>query len=176
MDEVMKVVKPHGTAIPIAGLSLSPKVRQQLEGVVDTIRTIDPFGGAMKMLLSGSPADSAATAQAVAHDVGRELYRIDLKAVVSKYIGETEKNVDSIFESADPDRAILFFDQADSLFGKRSEVKDSHDRYASAEVSYLLQRLNLFPGAAIFAARPPLNPPPEGLFRYVVTLPAKPKK
>jgi len=174
--DVMKVVKPTGPAIPIAGLSLSPKLRQQLEGVVDTIREIDPFGGAMKILLSGSSEDAAATAQAVAHDAGRELYRIDLSAVVSKYIGETEKKLDAIFESADPDRAILFFDEADSLFGKRSEVKDSHDRYTNAEASYLLQRLNIFPGAAIFATQAPLDPPPKGLFRYVVTLPPKPRK
>jgi SpoVK/Ycf46/Vps4 family AAA+-type ATPase len=78
------------------------------------------------------------------------LYRIDLASVVSKYIGETEKNLDRIFDAADAN-AILFFDEADALFGKRSEVRDSHDRYANLEISYLLQRLEAYAGTAILA-------------------------
>ena len=78
-----------------------------------------------------------------------DLYRIDLSTVVSKYIGETEKNLRRIFDAAESGGAILLFDEADALFGKRSEVKDSHDRYANIEVSYLLQRMEAYRGLAI---------------------------
>ena len=78
-----------------------------------------------------------------------DLYRIDLSAVVSKYIGETEKNLRRVFDAAEDSGAILLFDEADALFGKRSEVKDSHDRYANIEVSYLLQRMEAYRGLAI---------------------------
>lgn len=90
-------------------------------------------------------------AEVIARELGLSLYRIDLSAVVSKYIGETEKNLRKLFDAADDGGAILFFDEADALFGKRSEVKDSHDRYANIEVNYLLQRLESFRGLAILA-------------------------
>ena len=77
---------------------------------------------------------------------GSNLYRIDLSAVVSKYIGETEKNLRRLFDAAEDGGAILFFDEADALFGKRSEVKDSHDRYANIEINYLLQRMEALRG------------------------------
>jgi hypothetical protein len=84
--------------------------------------------------------------------LGLDVYRIDLSAIVSKYIGETEKNLEKIFEMAQAANAVLFFDEADALFGKRSQVKDAHDRYANVEVSYLLQRVESFPGLAILAS------------------------
>ena len=90
-------------------------------------------------------------AEALAKELGLSLYRIDLSAVVSKYIGETEKNLRKLFDAAEDGGAILFFDEADALFGKRSEVKDSHDRYANIEVNYLLQRMESFRGLAILA-------------------------
>ena len=80
-----------------------------------------------------------------------DLYRIDLSAVVSKYIGETEKNLRRVFDAAEDGGVILLFDEADALFGKRSEVRDSHDRYANIEVNYLLQRMEAFGGLAILA-------------------------
>ena len=80
-----------------------------------------------------------------------DLYRIDLSPVVSKYIGETEKNLRRLFDAAEDGGAILFFDEADALFGKRSEVKDSHDRYANIEINYLLQRMEAYRGLAILA-------------------------
>jgi len=83
---------------------------------------------------------------------GREVYRVDLSLVVSKYIGETEKNLARVFDKAQQRRWILFFDEADALFGKRSETKDSHDRYANQEVAYLLQRIEDFDGIAILAS------------------------
>ena len=78
-----------------------------------------------------------------------DLYRIDLASVVSKYIGETEKNLSRLFDAAEHSGAVLLFDEADALFGKRSEVKDSHDRYANIEVAYLLQRIESYRGLAI---------------------------
>jgi hypothetical protein len=88
-------------------------------------------------------------AEVLAADLDLDLYRIDLSAAVSKYIGETEKNLRRIFDAAEASGAILLFDEADSLFGKRSEVKDSHDRYANLEISYLLQRMEAYRGLAI---------------------------
>jgi len=88
-------------------------------------------------------------AEVLARDLGLDLYRIDLSAVVSKYIGETEKNLKRVFDAAETCGAVLLFDEADALFGKRSEVKDSHDRYANIELAYLLQRMEAYRGLAI---------------------------
>jgi SpoVK/Ycf46/Vps4 family AAA+-type ATPase len=87
----------------------------------------------------------------IANELRLHLYRIDLSSVVSKYIGETEKNLRRLFDAAEQGGALLFFDEADALFGKRSEVKDSHDRYANIEINYLLQRMESFSGLAILA-------------------------
>jgi hypothetical protein len=88
-------------------------------------------------------------AEVLANELRLDLYHIDLSQVVSKYIGETEKNLSRVFDAAEDSGAILFFDEADALFGKRSEVRDSHDRYANIEVSYLLQRMETYRGLAI---------------------------
>jgi SpoVK/Ycf46/Vps4 family AAA+-type ATPase len=90
-------------------------------------------------------------ADIVANDLGLELYKVDLSTLVSKYIGETEKNLDRIFVAAQEANAILFFDEADAIFGKRSEVKDAHDRYANIEVGYLLQKIEEYDGVVILA-------------------------
>ena len=88
-------------------------------------------------------------AECLARELQLDLYRIDLSAVISKYIGETEKNLRRVFDAADAGGAVLLFDEADALFGKRSEVKDSHDRHANIEVSYLLTRMETYRGLAI---------------------------
>jgi hypothetical protein len=90
-------------------------------------------------------------AEVLAQELRLDLYRIDLASVVSKYIGETEKNLRRVFDAAEDGGAILFFDEADALFGKRSDVKDSHDRYANIEVSYLLQRMEAYRGLSVLA-------------------------
>lgn len=90
-------------------------------------------------------------AQILAQELNLDLYKIDLSSVVSKYIGETEKNLNRIFYEAESSNAILFFDEADALFGKRSEVKDAHDRYANIEVAYLLQKMEEYEGICILA-------------------------
>lgn len=101
-------------------------------------------------LFSGeSGTGKTLAAEVLAGDLGLDLYRIDLSSVVSKYIGETEKNMRRVFDAAEDSGAILLFDEADALFGKRSEVKDSHDRYANIEISYLLQRMEAYRGLAI---------------------------
>jgi hypothetical protein len=106
----------------------------------------------IKVLFAGeSGTGKTMGAQVLACELGLDLFRVDLATVVSKYIGETEKNLEKIFAAADGSNAILFFDEADALFGKRSEVSDSHDRYANIEVAYLLQRMEAYPGAVILA-------------------------
>ncbi len=106
----------------------------------------------MKVLFAGeSGTGKTMGAEVLAAELGLELFRVDLATIVSKYIGETEKNLDRIFEAAQGSNAILFFDEADALFGKRSEVSDSHDRYANIEVAYLLQKMEQYPGAVILA-------------------------
>ena len=107
-------------------------------------------GLGMGALFAGeSGTGKTLAAEVLARELHLELYRIDLAAVVSKYIGETEKNLRRVFDTAEDSGAILLFDEADALFGKRSEVKDSHDRYANIEVSYLLQRMEAYGGLAI---------------------------
>jgi ATPase family associated with various cellular activities (AAA) len=110
-------------------------------------------GKGLKVLFAGaSGTGKTMTAGVIARDLGLDLYKIDLSGVVSKYIGETEKNLERIFHAAHSSNAILFFDEADALFGKRSEVKDAHDRYANIEVAYLLQRMEEHEGVVILAS------------------------
>jgi SpoVK/Ycf46/Vps4 family AAA+-type ATPase len=107
-------------------------------------------GRGIAALFSGpSGTGKTMTAEILARHLGLDLYRIDLAGVVSKYIGETEKNLRSIFDAAEQSGAILFFDEADALFGKRAEVRDSHDRFANIEINYLLQRMEDYRGLAI---------------------------
>jgi SpoVK/Ycf46/Vps4 family AAA+-type ATPase len=107
-------------------------------------------GLGISALFSGSSGTGKTmAAEVLANDLRLDLYRIDLSQLVSKYIGETEKNLRRVFEAAEDGGAVLLFDEADALFGKRSEVKDSHDRYANIEVSYLLQRMESYRGLAI---------------------------
>lgn len=105
--------------------------------------------GISALFAGASGTGKTMAAEVLANELRLDLYRIDLSSVVSKYIGETEKNLRRVFDAAEAGGAILLFDEADALFGKRSEVKDSHDRYANIEVSYLLQRMEAYRGLAI---------------------------
>jgi hypothetical protein len=105
--------------------------------------------GISALFAGASGTGKTMAAEVLAHNLRLDLYRIDLSQVVSKYIGETEKNLRRVFDAAEAGATILLFDEADALFGKRSEVKDSHDRYANIEVSYLLQRMEAYRGLAI---------------------------
>lgn len=105
--------------------------------------------GISALFAGGSGTGKTLSAEVLANDLHLDLYRIDLSSIVSKYIGETEKNLRRVFDAAEGGGVILLFDEADALFGKRSDVKDSHDRYANMEVSYLLQRMESYQGLAI---------------------------
>jgi hypothetical protein len=105
--------------------------------------------GVSALFAGGSGTGKTLAAEVLARELDLDLYRIDLSAVVSKYIGETEKNLRQVFEAAEEGGVLLLFDEADALFGKRSDVKDSHDRYANIEVGYLLQRIETYQGLAI---------------------------
>ncbi|MBV9282654.1 MAG: ATP-binding protein [Chloroflexi bacterium] len=125
-------------------------------------------------LFAGTSGTGKTTAaEVLAGELRLDLYRIDLSSLVSKYIGETEKNLRRVFDAAEEGGAILLFDEADALFGKRSEVKDSHDRYANIEVSYLLQRMEAYRGLAILTTnmRKALDPAFLRRIRFVVQFP-----
>lgn len=128
----------------------------------------------LSMLFSGPPGGGKTfAARCLANELQLNLYRIDLSQVVSKYIGETEKALARVFEEAEAGHGILFFDEADAIFGKRSEVKDAHDRYANIEVGYLLQRMESFDGVIILATNLRVNLDPAFLrrIRFVLDFP-----
>jgi SpoVK/Ycf46/Vps4 family AAA+-type ATPase len=111
-----------------------------------------PYGRGISAIMAGPPGTGKTmVAQLLAKELGYDLYRIDLSQVVNKYIGETEKNLAKIFDEAETSHAVLFFDEADSLFAKRTDVKSSNDRYANLEVNYLLQRMETFDGVTLLA-------------------------
>jgi SpoVK/Ycf46/Vps4 family AAA+-type ATPase len=110
------------------------------------------LGKGLTILFSGSSGTGKTmAADIIAGELGLNLYKIDLSTVVSKYIGETEKNLSLVFQEAESSHSVLFFDEADALFGKRSDVKDAHDRYANIETGYLLQRMEEYEGIVILA-------------------------
>jgi SpoVK/Ycf46/Vps4 family AAA+-type ATPase len=108
--------------------------------------------GLSALFVGPSGTGKTMAAEVIAGELNLDLFKVDLSCLVSKYIGETEKNLSRVFEEAEQSNAILFFDEADSVFGKRSEVKDSHDRYANIEVNYLLQRMEEYEGVVILAS------------------------
>jgi AAA+ superfamily predicted ATPase len=111
------------------------------------------LGKGVSALFVGAPGTGKTmAAEVIARELRLDLYKVDLSCVVSKYIGETEKNLSRVFDEADQSNGILFFDEADALFGRRSEVKDSHDRYANIEIDYLLQRIDEYQGIVILAS------------------------
>jgi SpoVK/Ycf46/Vps4 family AAA+-type ATPase len=128
----------------------------------------------LTVLFSGaSGTGKSLAARVLANELRLDLYRVDLSAVFSKYIGETEKNLRQIFDAAESGGVVLLFDEAEALFGKRSEVSDSHDRYANVEVSYLLRRLERFNGVAILTTnmREAFDAAFMRRFRFVVEFP-----
>ncbi|MCP4263075.1 MAG: AAA family ATPase [Planctomycetes bacterium] len=161
LEGIVQRVEPkvswEDLTLPQAKLSQLKEICKQAREIHRTFRECEfdrrlSHGKGLKVLFSGPPGSSKTMAvEVIASDLEMPLYRIDLSAVVSKYIGETEKNLTKIFDSAESFNAILFFDEADALFGKRSEVKDSHDRYANIEINYLLQRMEEYTGIAVLA-------------------------
>ena len=135
---------------------MAAELRARIRGQEDPPAHAQASGN---IVLFTGPSGTGKTmaAQAFAGELGLEIYRIDTSQIVSKYIGETEKNLSAVFAAAGNGNAILFFDEADALFGKRSNVKDSHDRYANIETNYLLQRAREYQGIVILACD---SPPP----------------
>ena len=161
VGQFMVQIKPRYTWDDIA---LPPEKMRQLRSIAGRIqlrrRVRGEWGFGEKLsrgkglnVLFTGPSGTGKTmaAEILARELSLELLQIDLSAVVSKYIGETEKNLSAIFREADQSQSMLFFDEADSLFGKRTEVKDAHDRYANIEVNYLLQRIEQYEGIVVLA-------------------------
>ena len=162
LDTLAHRIEPRMTwddlVLPPAEMALLHQIAEQ---VSQRTTVYEKWGFGQKMsrglgisaLFAGdSGTGKTMAAEVIATHLRLDLYRIDLSAVVSKYIGETEKNLRRLFDAAENGGAILFFDEADALFGKRSEVKDSHDRYANIEINYLLQRMEAYRGLAILAS------------------------
>jgi hypothetical protein len=158
--EGRRVEQPYGWN----DLVLPPDRLQRLHALGDRIRfratvydlwgfaaTVGPARGTAALFTGPSGTGKTMAAGILAGSLGLDLYRVDLAGVVSKYIGETEKALARIFAAAEATSAVLFFDEADALFGKRTEVRDAHDRYANVEVSYLLQRLEEHDGVVVLA-------------------------
>ncbi len=160
LGELAQLVRPR---FELDELVLPPAQSTQIDEIIRAMRTLTrvhyEWGTArawnesgLTALFAGPPGTGKTmAAEVIAAELHLELYRIDLSQVVNKYIGETEKNLRRLFDAADSSDVILFFDEADSLFGKRTQVKDAHDRYANLEVSYLLERMERFKGLAILA-------------------------
>lgn len=150
--------RPDRPLLPFAQL-VTPRFRRRdlvlpvAKGAqVDEIIAASKGGGLAILFTGPSGTGKTMAAEVIAAELGLPLYRVDLSQVISKYIGETEKNLRRLFDAAETTHAILFFDEADALFGKRSEVKDAHDKYANQEVSYLLERVEHFSGLVILTS------------------------
>lgn len=169
-------------------LRLEPALKTALEAVCAQVerqrlvldewglRRRYPYGRSVSVLFSGPPGTGKTmAAQVLASRLGLELYKVDLSQIVDKYIGETEKRLGQVFDQAEKSNLVLFFDEADALLGKRSEVKDSKDKYANVEAAYLLQRIEEYQGVVLMATNQAGSMDPAFLrrFRYhlVFTLP-----
>jgi ATPase family protein associated with various cellular activities (AAA)/winged helix domain-containing protein len=169
-------------------LLIPDETRAKLRELVDQdraqTRVLDEYGfrarlprgrGVTALFAGPSGAGKTMASEVIAHELGRELYRVDLARVVSKYIGETEKNLRAVFHEAERARCVVLFDEADALFGKRTEVRDSRDRYANLEVSYLLQLMEEAERAVLLLATNRREAIDEAFlrrFRFVVEFPA----
>ncbi len=159
LEHLTRRVRPTRS---IDDIVLSDDRLQLLQSIIDRMRHGDqvyrewgyptiPSRGVVALFAGPPGTGKTLAAEIIAGSLGLDLFKLDLSSVVSKYIGETEKNLEQIFDAAAAGNAVLFFDEADSLFGKRSEVKDARDRYANIEVSYLLQRLEAHDGLIVLA-------------------------
>ena len=164
MNVPRKIMPGHLPSLP----RLPTDALRKLRGVASAATTA---AVSSRLLLTGSKNNTTAAAEELARETGRELVRIDLSAVISQYSEETEKNLDRIFATVDPARSILFFDEVDALFSKRTGVEDGHDRFAGVELSWLLQRIESFPTLTIFARRHSDDIPAGCKFRNDIRLP-----
>ncbi len=167
------LVLPAGQMRTLKAIVAAVQQRSQVYETWGFGRKSDRGLGISALFAGSSGTGKTLSAEVLAQALQLDLYRIDLSAVVSKYIGETEKNLRRIFDAAEQGGAILLFDEADALFGKRSEVKDSHDRHANIEVSYLLQRMETYRGLAILTTnfKSAIDPAFLRRIRFVVSFP-----
>ena len=164
MHHLSDLAKRMESRYTLKDLVLPEKQQREIDALIAMARNrslvLDDWGAGKKLvsgrgisaLFTGVPGTGKTlSAQAIAGELGLDIYRVDLSTIISKYIGETEKNLERIFTEAQNSNVILFFDEADALFGRRSEVSDSHDRYANIEVGYLLQRIETYDGIVLMA-------------------------
>jgi ATPase family associated with various cellular activities (AAA) len=161
LETLAQRVVPRATwqdiVLPDAELTLLRRLAEQVRGRATVLRgwgmgeRLSRAAAVTALFAGASGTGKTLAAEVLAGELELDLYRIDLSSVVSKYIGETERNLRRVFDAAEEGGALLLFDEADALFGRRSEVKDSHDRYANIEVGYLLQRMEAYRGVAILA-------------------------
>jgi ATP-dependent 26S proteasome regulatory subunit len=184
LDELSQRIKTqaswHDLVLPEAQQQMLREIVAQVRQRTTVYETwnFKPAGATRGMGISALFAGASGTgktlaAEVLAHELRLDLYRIDLSSVVSKYIGETEKNLRRVFDAAEEGGVVLLFDEADALFGKRSEVKDSHDRHANIEVSYLLQRMETYRGLAVLTTnlKHALDPAFLRRLRFVIQFP-----
>ena len=183
LDTLARRVEPvacwDDLVLPDAELTLLRHIVDQVRGRAMVLRSwglaerVTRGSAVTALFAGGSGTGKTLAAEVIAHELELDMYRIDLAGVVSKYIGETEQNLRRVFDAAEEGGALLMFDEADALFGKRSEVKDSHDRYANIEVSYLLARMEDYRGVAILATnlRHALDDAFLRRLRFIVTFP-----
>ena len=145
------VVLPENTLAQLHEICSQVRHRHRVLGEWRFERKLSYGKGLSALFVGPSGTGKTMAAEVIANELQLDLYKIDLSTVVSKYIGETEKNLAKIFGEAESSNAILFFDEADALFGKRTKVSDAHDRYANIETSYLLQKMESYAGVAILA-------------------------
>ena len=183
LDTLARRIEPvarwDDLVLPDAELALLHHIVDQVRGRATVLRSwglaerVTRGSAVTALFAGGSGTGKTLAAEVIAHELELDLYRVDLAGVVSKYIGETEQNLRRVFDAAEEGGTLLLFDEADALFGKRSEVKDSHDRYANIEVSYLLQRMEDYRGVAILTTnlRHALDDAFLRRLRFVVTFP-----
>ena len=176
LQDLAARIDPHTR---LSDVVLLAQVRRQLTQMVEFIRSaraeLTSSRNITALFHGPSGTGKAVAALAIARELDMQVWRIDLSGVVSKYIDETEKKLEAVFKDAARSGAVLLLDEADALFGKRSEVRDSHDRYANIEVSYLLGRIEAYQGVAILTtnARQKLDEAFVRRLRFVIEFPPR---
>lgn len=175
-----KFIRPVSSKREWDSLRADEASKQQLENIGVSLmnneiidnntKMINPKQGNKVLFTGTDEEDKLLAAGLLAKTYNQEVYRIDLPGMVSKYIGETEKNIAKVFDKAENKNWILFFDEADALFGKRTGVRDSHDKYANQEVSYLLQRIESYEGLIIVSLNDDDNTPDNTKFKHFNTV------
>ena len=161
---------PDDTRAQLAELCAAARWRRRVHGEWGFERLLASSTGITALFAGPSGVGKTMSAEIVAGELGLELFAVDISCVVSKYIGETEKNLGGVFDEAERTNAVLFFDECDALFGKRTEIGDAHDRYANIETNYLLQRIDAYEGIVVLATnlRANLDPAFSRRIRYAI--------